>query len=144
MAAMTKDQKRELMDEISEHMAKSSLTLKVVNALADKYGITSKTVYTYRKKVLQAIKDQRSSMGPDDIAAAFHERVRQGLQSSLAAGDHKAYAAILKVEASAVGLHKTTVEHAGEVSIRELEALRAIPEEDLLAELESIDEALAD
>jgi len=72
--------------------------------LAAELGVTTRTVYEYREKIIQRGKTELSARDLEERRSEFLERLRGHCRAALDAGKHGPAAAMLNLEQRIVGL----------------------------------------
>jgi len=84
--------------------------------LAAELGVTTRTVYEYREKIIQRGKTELSARDLEERRSEFLERLRGHCRAALDAGKHGPAAAMLNLEQRIVGLDQPPPKQDDEIA----------------------------
>lgn len=91
-------------------------TIKRVDKLADEFGITQRTVYNSRKRIIERRREEAEQVDPAAMFDDWLARLRLGQSLALAEKQTANYGRLLRTEAQVLGFDKgahLTVQHVG-------------------------------
>jgi hypothetical protein len=102
--------------------------------LAAELGVTTRTVYEYREKIIQRGKTELSARDLEERRSEFLERLRGHCRAALDAGKHGPAAAMLNLEQRIVGLDQPPPKQDDEIAALDRPQLLRELAQDLSAE----------
>lgn len=107
VTATTKKQRKERLDEIEKTMAEVGWSPRIIRDLADKWGCTTRTVYSYRKEVLEDLAACFRGETKKQDRAEFVTRLRERQRLALTDGSWGSVSSMMGIEAKVLGIEDT-------------------------------------
>jgi len=122
----TKAEKYRRVALLERAIAERGWSLQLCRAMAAEFGVTTRTVRSYREEIVKCYRKELEGQELDDTRAEFLVRLRGHQRTALTSGRHGPLASMMNLEARIVGLF----EGDGAPDPRPVEVILRVPEFD--------------
>jgi len=119
---------------VQQRIGDRGWSMQIAIDLAAELGVTTRTVYEYREKIIQRGKTELSARDLEERRSEFLERLRGHCRAALDAGKHGPAAAMLNLEQRIVGLDQPPPKQDDEIAALDRPQLLRELAQDLSAE----------
>ena len=117
MTQPTKKERRVRLDVVEETMAKVGWNPRIVRDLADRFGVTERTIYNYRRDVLEELAECYRGENRRQDRAEFVAMLRERQVKAMGEGSWGSVSSMMGIEAKVMGLEDSSAAGASETVV---------------------------